>query len=52
MEKELARLNALTNAQLRKALTLVPSDPAPEWAKKLITDRINQIINKRLKETM
>lgn len=52
MEKELSRLNALSNRQLQKALALVPSDPAPEWAKVLITDRINQILNKRLKETM
>ena len=52
LEEELSRLNALSNRQLQKVLTLVPSDPGPEWTKVLIIDRINQILNKRLKETM
>lgn len=52
MEEELSRLNALSNRQLQKVLALVPSDPGPEWTKVLIIDRINQILNKRLKETM
>jgi hypothetical protein len=48
MERELNRLEALTDIQLYEALVAIESDPAPQYIKNLIAKKINSIFNKRI----
>ena len=48
MERELDRLEALTDLQLYEALVAMEKDPAPQWVKDLVAKKINSIFNRRL----
>ena len=48
MERELNRLEALSDIQLYEALVAMESDPAPQYIKNLIAKKINSIFNKRI----
>ena len=48
MEKELARLDKLSDLKLLDLLDRMGRDPAPEWIKQLICSKINAILNARL----
>lgn len=48
MERELDRLEALSDIQLHEALVAMESDPAPQYIKNLIAKRINSIFNRRI----
>ena len=48
MERELNRLEALTDIQLYEALVAMENDPAPQYIKRLIAKKINSIFNKRI----
>ena len=48
MERELDRLEALTDIQLYEALVAMENDPAPKYIKDLIAKRINSIFNRRI----
>lgn len=48
MERELNRLEALSDIQLYEALVAMENDPAPKWVKDLIAKKINSIFNKRI----
>lgn len=48
LERELDRLEALTDIQLYEALVAMEDDPAPEYIKRLIAKKINSIFNKRI----
>ena len=48
MERELSRLEVLTDVQLYEALVAMEDDPAPQWVKNLIAKRINSIFNRRI----
>lgn len=48
MERELNRLEALTDIQLYEALVAMEDDPAPQYIKNLIAKKINSIFNKRI----
>lgn len=48
MEKELNRLESLTDIQLYDVLTAMENDPAPQYIKNLIAKKINSIFNKRI----
>lgn len=48
MERELDRLEALSDMQLYEALVAMENDPAPQYIKNLIARKINSIFNKRI----
>jgi hypothetical protein len=48
MEKELARLDKLSDLKLLDLMDRMDKDPAPEWIKQLIYNKINAILNARL----
>ena len=48
LERELNRLEALTDIQLYEALVAMDDDPAPQYIKNLIAKKINSIFNKRI----
>ena len=48
LERELNRLEALSDIQLYDALVAMENDPAPQYIKRLIAKKINSIFNKRI----
>ena len=48
MERELDRLEALSDIQLYEALVAMENDPAPQYIKNLIAKKINSIFNERI----
>jgi hypothetical protein len=48
MKKELARLDKLSDLKLLDLMHRMDKDPAPEWIKQLIYNKINAILNARL----
>ena len=48
MERELNRLEALTDLQLYDVLVAMENDTAPQYIKDLIAKKINSIFNKRI----
>ena len=48
MEKELARIEALTDMQLLDVIMMIDDDPAPQYIKDLIMKKINAVMNDRL----
>lgn len=48
IEKELSRLEALTELQLLDVLVAMENDPAPNWVHELILKKVNSILNQRI----
>ena len=48
MEKQLARLEKLTDLQLLVVLDALDQDPAPQHIKDLILRKINSVMNQRI----
>lgn len=44
MQAQLARLTKLSERQLRAILVVLPEDPAPQWAKDLIRNRVEEFL--------
>lgn len=48
MEKELNRLNKLDNLQLLEVLNRLETEPAPQWVKDLVLNKIRSLLNKQI----